>query len=101
MKDMRAATETVETRTRAGIGVLETPPALQAELGGAALHELDQPLGVSSDVMAPSSWLPPCSGWIEEEPLRGSTRGAFFRERVVEGERAGSSVGGQMSRQEK
>lgn len=40
IEDMRAATEAVETRPGAGVGVLKAPSAGEMEFGGAAYDEL-------------------------------------------------------------
>jgi hypothetical protein len=52
VEDMGAAAEPVEPRPRAGVGVLEAPSSGEAELGGAALHELDEALGIAGHVVA-------------------------------------------------
>ena len=92
---MGAAAEAVEPGLRAGVGVLETPFAGEPELGGAALHEPDEALGIAGYVVAHPEFAAAVLRFDrEKEALRGRfVRRAFPGQRVVEVERAGGVLG--------
>lgn len=49
---MRTAAKAIESRLRAGVGVLKAPAASELKLLGTAFHELDDALGITSHVIA-------------------------------------------------
>ena len=95
IEHMGAAAETVETRFRAGVGVLKAPAAGEAEFGGATLHELDQTLRIARDVIAQPEFRAAMLRLDrQQKPLKGRLfRSAFLGQCVIEIERASGILG--------
>jgi hypothetical protein len=76
IEHVRAAAEAVEPGSRAGVGVLEASSATEAEFGGAAFYELDQPLGIDGDIIAHQNG---CAAVIRLDRQQESFGRRFFR----------------------